>query len=514
MLESLQYVQSTVEAVLTLWKSCTWKQLALYTILLVLSLICAYPWLFRSLQDIRVYNDSGKKIWIRCSTKMISVSSELLHIDADVRLASEENFFQVEPQRNESCYAGQYGFTVYVSILAEQEGDSPISLTTIPSLEKLSDHIAVNHPVDPYNDVLINNKSYIEVGHFDSGEQAVQANFIWYLNDVVRWHSSTYSILRGIYWRYRVDVENRSGETLNVTCVVQHEEPIAFTVIPPNVTVTFERSPTEATGESSFSYAISAGSRGQDMYFFKERIFDISLSKLTIKEGGEIEKQEYESRLKLLSRIICTYGMILAIAMALLLPVIYILRRKRSPNENPVVSVAKLCVSHLPDEVTEAQLFEKFSTVGPVSSVEVVRDPRTHRSKGSAYVEFKHPNDAERAIDILYGEKINGEPLFLSWPADSEQGRLNSQRRLHVLNLDADVDDDALRHHFEKFGSIAKAKVTRDKNGQSRGFGFVHFEKVGDATKAQAEMNGTMIGSKSNTGNKVLSRALSPTARS
>lgn len=58
-------------------------------------------------------------------------------------------------------------------------------------------------------------------------------------------------------------------------------------------------------------------------------------------------------------------------------------------------------IGDLDPSITEAQLYERFSTAGQVMSIRVCRDQITKQSLGYAYVNFHQPADAERALDTM-----------------------------------------------------------------------------------------------------------------
>jgi cold-inducible RNA-binding protein len=82
---------------------------------------------------------------------------------------------------------------------------------------------------------------------------------------------------------------------------------------------------------------------------------------------------------------------------------------------------SKLYVGNLSYNASEDDLRGLFTQAGTVSSVALIKDRETGRSKGFAFVEMSTQAEAEKAISMLNGKELDGRALTVNIARPKEE---------------------------------------------------------------------------------------------
>ncbi len=74
----------------------------------------------------------------------------------------------------------------------------------------------------------------------------------------------------------------------------------------------------------------------------------------------------------------------------------------------------RLFVGNLSYQTMENDLQDYFSQAGAVTSVNLMLDKVTGRSRGFAFVEFATPEEAAKAVEQFHGKEFQGRELTIN----------------------------------------------------------------------------------------------------
>jgi RNA recognition motif-containing protein len=89
----------------------------------------------------------------------------------------------------------------------------------------------------------------------------------------------------------------------------------------------------------------------------------------------------------------------------------------------------KLYVGNLSYGTTEQNLRDLFVQAGNVTSVALIKDPGTQRSKGFAFVEMASQSEVQKAITMFNGYTLDDRQLTVSIARPREERGGSGQKR-------------------------------------------------------------------------------------
>lgn len=146
-----------------------------------------------------------------------------------------------------------------------------------------------------------------------------------------------------------------------------------------------------------------------------------------------------------------------------------------------------LYVTNYPPPADENYMHNLFKDCGEIFSI---RWPslkfNTHRR--FCYITFRNAEAASAATQ-LDGKLLENKYKLVakySDPAGKKQreGATAEGRELHITNLDLSLNEDDLKEVFAKYGQVESVRILRTHKGESKGAGFVVFEKKDEANSA------------------------------
>ena len=87
-----------------------------------------------------------------------------------------------------------------------------------------------------------------------------------------------------------------------------------------------------------------------------------------------------------------------------------------------------LYVGNLSFNVSEDELRQLFEGVGAVSTVKVIHDPHSGRSKGFGFVEMMEDQGADQAVEKLNGHSLKGREIVVDRARPKKEGGRDRDR--------------------------------------------------------------------------------------
>ena len=149
----------------------------------------------------------------------------------------------------------------------------------------------------------------------------------------------------------------------------------------------------------------------------------------------------------------------------------------------------RILVTGLSVSASESLMLEQFHKFGEIRHIRLKKSHAT--TTASALISFAQAESSLNARASLNGKLLFGSRISVCL-ADCFPIK-ESNTNIFVKNIPPSVDASQLEELFRCFGKILNSKISYDENNQSRGYGFIMFEKKEEADMAVAKGNNAQV---------------------
>ncbi|PHH73097.1 hypothetical protein CDD83_4816 [Cordyceps sp. RAO-2017] len=127
---------------------------------------------------------------------------------------------------------------------------------------------------------------------------------------------------------------------------------------------------------------------------------------------------------------------------------------------------ATVYIGNIDERASTAMVYEIMLQMGPIHNIHMPRDRVTQNHQGFGFVEFRGPQDAEYAAQVMNGIKLFGKPLRVNKASADKQKGADVGAELFVGNLDHMADEKILYDTFGRFGPLLSLPKQRRRHRQ------------------------------------------------
>lgn len=172
--------------------------------------------------------------------------------------------------------------------------------------------------------------------------------------------------------------------------------------------------------------------------------------------------------------------------------------------------VKNLFVGNLSWNIDEEWLQREFESFGEITGVRIITDRETGRAKGFGYVEFATAAAAKKAQAEMHQYELDGRAMNVDFstprqnnnPKDKANDRANKfgdkrsppSNTLFIGGVSFNSTNESIGEVFGEFGTVNRVSLPTDRDtGNPKGFGYVEFGTVEEATAALESLNGSDV---------------------